>query len=257
MKQHKVNSVLLFVFAAMTLTAWGPAQAQTTGGQNGLTPDETRQISKDAFIYGFPLVDNYLTMYKQAIDTNGRAYEAPFNTVARSKGVATPEDTFVVTPNSDTPYSFLWMDLRTEPLVVTMPKIEKGRYYTGQMVDLYTFNFAYLGTRTYGNDGGTYLVAGPGWNGETPKGIKVVIHCETEFAYILFRTQLFSPADMVNVAAIQKGYTVQPLSKFLGQSAPPARRSSGLAEAYAGNRKNACSLSLCQFSLAVLSSKPI
>ena len=163
----------------------------------------------------------------------------------------------MVTPNSDTPYSFLWMDLRTEPLVVTMPKIEKGRYYTGQMVDLYTFNFAYLGTRTYGNDGGTYLVAGPGWNGETPKGIKVVIHCETEFAYILFRTQLFSPADMVNVAAIQKGYTVQPLSKFLGQSAFPSRRSSGLAEAYAGNRKNACSLSLCQFSLAVLSSKPI
>ena len=220
MKQHKVNSLLLFVFAAVTLTAWGPAQEQAAGGQNGLTPDETRQISKEAFIYGFPLVDNYLTMYKQAIDTNGRAYEAPFNTVARSKGVATPEDTFVVTPNSDTPYSFLWMDLRTEPLVVTMPKIEKGRYYTGQMVDLYTFNFAYLGTRTDGNDGGTYLVAGPGWNGETPKGIQGVIHCETEFAYILFRTQLFGPADMVNVAAIQKGYTVQPLSKFLGQRLP-------------------------------------
>ncbi len=222
MKRNRMRSVLLFLFVAMTLIACGPAQQQTAGEQSGLTPDETRQISKDAFIYGFPLVDNYLTMDKQAIDTSGHDYEAPFNTVARSKGVATPEDKFVVTPNSDTPYSFLWMDLRAEPLVVTMPKIEKARYYAGQMVDLYTFNFAYLGTRTYGNDGGTYLVAGPGWNGETPKGFKDVIHCETEFAYILFRTQLFSPADMVNVAKIQKGYTAQPLSKFLAQAAPPA-----------------------------------
>ena len=52
-----------------------------------------------------------------------------------------------MTPNSDTPYSYLWLDLCAEPVVVTMPKIEKNRYYTGQIIDLYTFNFAYLGTR--------------------------------------------------------------------------------------------------------------
>jgi hypothetical protein len=112
------------------------------------------------------------------------------------------------------------MDLRTEPIVVTMPKIEKGRYYSGQLIDLYTFNFAYLGSRTYGNDGGDFLVAGPGWSGDTPKGIKAVFHCETEFAYILFRTQLFSPSDLQNVKKIQAGYKAQPLSKYLGTPAP-------------------------------------
>ncbi len=61
------------------------------------------------------------------------------------------------------------MDLRAEPIVVTMPKIEKERYYTGQLIDLYTFNFAYLGTRSYGNDGGNFLIAGPNWNGATPR----------------------------------------------------------------------------------------
>ena len=91
-------------------------------------------------------------------------------------------------PNSGiTPYSFLWMDLRAEPLVVTMPKIEMGRYYSAQLIDLQTFNFAYLGTRAFGNDGGDFLIAGPGWKGEQPTGIKAVIHCETEIAYVLFR----------------------------------------------------------------------
>jgi hypothetical protein len=192
------------------------------GAHSAVAQDETRQIAKDAYVYGFPLVANYQTMYKQAIDTKDMDYRAPFNQLARSKGVATPDDKFVVTPNSDTPYSFLWLDLRAEPVVVTMPKIEKGRYYTAQLIDLYTFDFAYLGSRTHGNDGGQYLIAGPGWTGETPNGISEVIHCETQFAYVLFRTQLFSPADLLKVKAIQDSYNAEPLSKFLGQPAPAA-----------------------------------
>jgi hypothetical protein len=63
----------------------------------------------------------------------------------------------VVTPNSDTPYSFAWLDLRAEPVVITMPRVRQGRYYSAQLIDLHTFNFAYLGTRVYENGGGTYL----------------------------------------------------------------------------------------------------
>jgi hypothetical protein len=190
--------------------------------QNGLTPQDARQIAKEAYIYGFPMVVNYQTMYKQAIDKASPDYKGPFNTLNSARSVATPEDKFVVTPNSDTPYSFLWMDLRAEPVVVTMPKIEPKRYYTGQMVDLYTYNFAYLGTRSYGNDGGTFLVAGPGWNGTTPAGVKAVLRSETQFAYIIFRTQLFNMADLANVHKIQAGYHAQPLSAFLHQPAPSA-----------------------------------
>ncbi len=170
----------------------------------------------------FPWPSNYQTMYKQAIDTTSRDYRGTFNTLNSSANVATPEDKFVVTPNSDTPYSYLWMDLRAEPMVVTMPKIEANRYYSAQMVDLYTYNFAYLGTRSYGNDGGKFVIAGPGWNGETPKGVKAVIHSETQFAYVLFRTQLFNLADLPNVHKIQAGYHAEPLSAFLHQPAPPA-----------------------------------
>ena len=219
-KSLPLCAILCFA-ALLLLTAAGcgsPSQQGSAG--NALSVQDARQISKEAYIYGFPLVTNYETLHKQALDTTGKDYRAPFNTLANSANVATPDDTFVVTPNSDTPYSFLWMDLRSEPIVVTMPKIEKGRYYSAQLIDLYTFNFAYLGSRTYGNDGGDFLVAGPGWSGDTPKGIKAVVHCETEFAYVLFRTQLFTPGDLGNVKKIQAGYKAEPLSKFLGTPAP-------------------------------------
>jgi hypothetical protein len=193
--------------------------------RSGLSLQEARQIAKEAYIYGFPIATNYQTMYKQAIDTGNPDYRARFNVLTSSAGVATPDDKFVVTPNSDTPYSYLWMDLRNEPIVLTIPKIEKNRYYTGQLIDLYTFNFAYVGTRSYGNDGGVFMVTGPGWKGETPKGVKAVFNSETEFAYILFRTQLFDPADLSNVKKIQAGYKTEPLSQFLKQPAPSAAAS--------------------------------
>src|SRR5271155_3935893 len=189
---------------------------------NSLTPQEARSIAKEAYIYAFPMAANYQTMYKQAIDKTSPDYRGVFNSLASSSSVATPEDKFVVTPNSDTPYSYLWMDLRAEPIVVTMPKIEKERYYTGQLIDLYTFNFAYLGTRSFGNDGGNFLIAGPNWNGATPAGIKAVLHAQTQFAYLLIRTQLFNAADIANVHKIQSGYRAEPLSTFLHQPAPPA-----------------------------------
>ncbi|NEP43376.1 MAG: DUF1254 domain-containing protein, partial [Okeania sp. SIO2H7] len=116
----------------------------------------------------------------------------------------------------------LVMDLQAEPLVITMPDIEDERYYTAQLVDLYTFNFDYLGTRVEGNDGGNYLIAGPDWSGEQPEGIKRVIPSETNLAYSLLRTQLFNPDDIDNVNAIQEKYKAQPLSEFLDTQRPEA-----------------------------------
>ena len=125
----------------------------------------------------------------------------------------------MVTPNSDTPYSFAWLDLRTEPIVISMPKIESDRYYSVQLIDLYTHIFGYLGTRSFGNEGGDFLILGPAWRGEKPAGIKAVIPCETEILYALFRTQLFNLADLKNVHSIQDAYQVRPLSIYLENSA--------------------------------------
>lgn len=186
------------------------------------TPAEARAIAKDAYIYGFPMEDSYRTMYAFSIAKGNPEYKGPFNSVLNIARVFTPEDKAFVTPNSDTPYTFLGLDLRAEPIVLTLPAIEKNRYYVFQMMDLYTYNFDYLGTRTTGNGGGHFLIAGPRWKGTVPKGITKVIRSETEMINVIGRTQLFDAADLDNVKKIQAGYKVQPLSAFLGEPAPPA-----------------------------------
>lgn len=188
----------------------------------GPSPEEARAIAKEAYIYGNPMVDNYRIVYAYFMDTEDPEYKAPFNTLKNIPRVYTPEDQAVQSPNSDTPYSMLGMDLRTEPMVLTVPAIEKDRYFSIQLVDAYTANFAYIGSRTTGNDGGTFLVAGPRWNGETPEGITKVFRAETEFILAIYRTQLFDPADLDNVKKVQAGYGAQQLSEYLGQPAPPA-----------------------------------
>ena len=114
------------------------------------------------------------------------------------------------------------MDLRAEPIVLSVPAVEKSRYYSVQLCDGNTFNYGYIGSRATGNDAGDYLVVGPDWKGETPPGIKKVFRSSTQFSLAAYRTQLFNPEDMPNVVKIQAGYKVQPLSAYLKQPAPPA-----------------------------------
>jgi len=187
-----------------------------------MTPAETKAIAEEGFIYGLPIVMNYGVMYEYAVDKNSSQFKAPFNLLNSMHRVATPEDTAVVTPNSDTPYSVGFMDLRAEPIVISVPAIEKSRYYSVQLCDGNTFNYGYIGTRATGSEAGDYLVGGPDWKGEAPPGIQKVFNSSTQFSIVIFRTQLFNPADMPNVIKIQEGYKMQPLSAFLKQPAPSA-----------------------------------
>ena len=98
-----------------------------------ITPAETKAIAEEGFIYGLPIVMNYAVMYEYSVDKNSGQYKAPFNQIKNEARVFTYEDTAIVTPNSDTPYSFLWMDLRAEPMVLSVPAVEKGRYYSVQL----------------------------------------------------------------------------------------------------------------------------
>ncbi|MDZ4268033.1 MAG: DUF1254 domain-containing protein, partial [Mycobacterium sp.] len=122
-----------------------------------VTPQEARAIAKEAYIYGFPMVDNYRVQYAYFVDKEDPEYKGGWNEIHNTARVFTPEDTAIQTPNSDTPYSFVGADLRAEPLVLTVPPIQQDRYYSLQFVDGYTYNFAYVGSRTTGNGGGTYL----------------------------------------------------------------------------------------------------
>ena len=207
---------MFMLTAALLLVTSLPSPAAS------ITPKEARAIVKEAYIYGFPMVDSYRIQHAYFVNRQSPEFKAPWNQIVNTPRVYTPADTAVQTPNSDTPYSFVGMDLRAEPMVLTMPVIEKERYFSVQLIDAYTFNFAYIGSRATGNDGGSFLIAGPHWKGKAPKGVKKVIRSETEFVLAVYRTQLFSPDDIDNVKKVQAGYKAQTLSAFLGTPAPVA-----------------------------------
>ena len=224
------NSVLCGFVAMALLTGTG-AKADTISsaekadkGAGTAVPGivETKAIAEEAFIYGLPIVMNYAVMQEFAVDKESGQFKAPFNVMYNDAAVFTYKDTAVVTPNSDTPYSMVWLDLRAEPMVISVPAVPKERYYSVQFIDGNAYNYGYIGTRATGPDAGDYLVVGPGWEGDKPAGIREVFKSTTPFSLTIFRTQLFKPDDMPNVVKVQAGYKAQPLSAFLNQPAPAA-----------------------------------
>jgi len=211
----EIKTLRLVVTLTLTVLSAVPsmAHAQVAKGR--------AELAEEAFIYGFPMVMNYAVFHDYFIDKSSPSFKAPVNQLYNTARVYTPQDTTIVTPNSDTPYSFVAMDLRAEPFVVCNPEIEKSRYFSVQLVDLYTFNFGYIGSRTTGNGAQCNMIAGPGWKGEEPEGISKVFASETDFSFAIIRTQLFNPADIENVKKVQAGYRGETLSQFQNKPSPP------------------------------------
>jgi hypothetical protein len=218
MKKSKVlfSRVFILIF---TMIAFG--QTSHVLAKESLTPEEARAIAKEAYIFNYPLVMMYRTMWLQAIDPQSKSYSGGFGKWLHL-GTSSPKDTDIVSPNNDSPYSYSWVDTRAEPWVLTMPKIEDSRFYTSQWDDLWGFVLDNPGSVEDGNDGVSVLLASPTWKGDLPKGVKRVIQGDTVFLGTLTRTQLIEPSDLPNVQKIQKQYKLQPLSAFLGKPAPKA-----------------------------------
>lgn len=182
--------------------------------------DSAKAIAKEAWTYIFPLTMNYRTMHLYALDKSYPDYAGGFNKFKHYDKIFTPADTAVVTPNNDTPYSWAILNLSDEPVVLEVPEIT-NRYYSFQFIDLYTFNFAYVGSRATGDKAGKYLIAGPDWKGEKPDGIDKVIQSETNLVTLLGRTELkMASGDIENVKKIQAQYKVTPWHEFSKTTAP-------------------------------------
>lgn len=207
----------LMAAAAVFMTVAVPASAE-----DWPDPAEAKAIAEEGYVYGLPIVMNYAIMYDYAVDRDSGQFKAPFNQIHSESRVFTYEDTAVVSPNSDTPYSVAWLDLRAEPVILSVPAVEGGRYYSVQLIDGNTYNYGYIGTRATGSDAGDYMVVGPDWQGETPAGVGKVFRSSTQFSLAIYRTQLFGADDMPNVEKVQAGYKVNTLSAHLGMPAPAA-----------------------------------
>ncbi|WP_313624799.1 DUF1254 domain-containing protein [Achromobacter sp.] len=209
-------AALAVPLAGCSFTSPDAATGSQSVGIDGVTAQQARSIAREAYLYGAPMVASYQAMYAYSIDKNGAQYKGPINTInpigTAGAAAASLDPAYL--------YSYAALDLRAEPIVITVPRVEKRRDASLQLMDLYTYRIAYLGTRGIG--GGTFLVAGPSWKGKTPAGITKVFRSETELATLVGRTQRFSPADQDNAQRIQSRYKIEPLSAFRKRAAPAA-----------------------------------
>ena len=217
--KNVTNKHLILKLAVTTLLLLFISSPVTANDK--LTADQARAIAKEAYIFNYSLVMMYRTMYIQAIDSKSDSYRGGFGTWLHLC-TSSPKNTYIVSANNDSPYSYSWVDTRAEPWVLTMPKIEANRFYTSQWDDLWGFVLDNPGSVEDGNDGVSVLLASPTWKGKLPKGVKRVVQGDSVFLGTLTRTQLFEPKDLPNVQKIQKEYKLQPLSAYLGKPAPKA-----------------------------------
>jgi hypothetical protein len=204
----------------MTTTSGSQIEQLDTKMAQISSSNKPEDIATLAYIWGFPLV----TMHRQfnfVTSPNlppglGRGNA---NTLSCARTIIDASFTDVVSPNSDTLYCITQFDLKKEPIVVVIPPIVADRYYTIQFLDAYTNDFAYIGTRTTGSNGGTYLIAGPTWNGQVPQGM-TKIWSPTNLAWLISRILVKGQSDVSNVHAIQDKIIVKPLSAFQGKAIP-------------------------------------
>jgi hypothetical protein len=184
--------------------------------------DTIRALAKEAFIFAFPMLEGYKTMYFMSVAKGTPAFRMEIDHYYRGDELATAADKDVVRVNNDTLYLLSWLDLRTEPRVIEVP-VTDDRYFVVQLVDMFTYNYGYVGTRTTGNAGGRYMIAGPGWNGAVPGGIDNVFAANSDYVFALGRVAVNGPADLANGVALEAEFRIIPLSEFAGTPAPPAQ----------------------------------
>ncbi len=188
------------------------------------SPERVRELAHAAYVWGYPTVDLYAILRGHALDPSSGEYRAPLNHIGHVRHLGTPDDKVVVAPNLDTPYSFAWLDLRAEPVVITVPPFEPDRYLSLQISDLYTWIVGYVTPRTNGRGGGDFLIARAAWQGKVPPGIRKVFRSPTDLALGFFRTQLLGPDDLANVHRLQDGIIVRPLSSYVASPGSPIPR---------------------------------
>jgi hypothetical protein len=186
---------------------------------SGLSTQQTRDLAAAAYIYGYPLVIMDVTRRVMTNVPKAGESAAPINQFGQMRSFPDETMTKVVSPNADTLYSFAFLDLSKEPVVLSVPEMGR-RYYLMQMLDAWTNVFACPGTRTTGSSRAHFAIVGPRRAGSLPDGVSV-IKSPTSLVWIIGRTQTNGKDDYPAVHVVQDQYKLTPLSAWGKTYKPP------------------------------------
>ena len=168
-KRDLLRSTALAAITASTAKSI-PAFAQTNADRPGFFG--AKDIAEAGFIYGLPIVMGYGVMYEVPGGSQlGAVQGAVQPDRERGQCIHLQRHGRCYTEQSDTPYSVVSMDLRAEPLVLSVPAVDPKRYYSVMLCDANTYNYGYIGTRATGSEAGDYIGSPDRtWKGATPPG---------------------------------------------------------------------------------------
>ncbi len=199
------NTIISFLLVATLLFLPGCGHSSLRRSTDpGISHDTIVVIAKQAYVFGYPLV----LMHETMLSVN-----TPLNQFRHFRSFPNANFKNVVKPNCDTYYSNAWLDLKNEPLVLSVPNTN-GRYYLLPMLDAYTNVFASPGKRTTGTAARNFFITSPDYNGPVPSGM-TQIKSPTDLVWIIGRTQVNSETDGKEVVwKLQDGYKLTPFSKW-------------------------------------------
>lgn len=213
-KPGLVITVLLLIVAAL-------AAGLFIGGGRHVKEGIAYVVGMNEYVYGYPLVMMDVTREVVTATSASGEYSAPLNQFGRIRTYVSPDFKNVVRISVNSLWSHAFLDLDAEPMVVSLPDMG-GRYIVMQALNMWTDDFASVGTRTNGGKAGNYLIAGPKWNGTAPNGIDQVFRSSTRYAWVLVQMAAASPADFPAIHLKQDQLKVTPLSFWGKPYTPPS-----------------------------------
>jgi hypothetical protein len=174
-----------------------------------------------AYVYGFPLVMMDLTRQVMTAASTPGEYSAPINQFQKLRDYLSPDFKNVVRISTNSLWQTAFIDLQTEPMVVTVPDT-KGIPMAARWLNMWTDVIGTAGTRTPDVNAGYYLIAGPGWNGTVPGNIKKVFKCPTRYSWLLIELSAAGPKDFPKIHEVQDQFKITPLSAWGKPYMPPA-----------------------------------
>jgi hypothetical protein len=216
------------IVAGVLLAACGksePPPPPKTEPPKALAPainESMKMLAAEVYVYAYPLV--LMDVTKQVMTA-----KVQINAFQHKRSFPEASSADVVSPNADVLDSRAWLDLKKEPIILSVPDT-RGRYYEMQMLDAWTNVFGSPGKRTTGTKKTEFAITGPNWKGDLPKGVEQEIKSPTEMVWLIGRTETNGKADYAAVAKIQDQYKLTPLSHW-GKSTGKATAASAAAPA--------------------------
>jgi hypothetical protein len=196
------------IFAASLLALAVPVFAQVSD-----------KVAEDAYIYAYSIDEAYKFFYETAVKT-----DTPLNRFQNIRHLA--DDTYSAHPtiNNDTLHLMGWLDVAAEPVIISVPDMDKGRYWVLHTMDMGHYTTSMIGARTRGTKGGHFMFAANGWKGEVPASVDEVIRVDSNLLKVMGRIMATSPEDEKVALNYMDDWNVRTLSAYLGEPGPKEKQ---------------------------------